>query len=232
MKLNATFLICIFSILSLSGNAQDLYLSSGYALDIMSATQIYFNGLELVPSTDFQINGANALTKTNTPINAESINRVFSFDNTITNFEGDLVLYYEDAELNGILESNLVLQLEDDINVWHPYTSSIDANNNTITYNFISPVSFISVTASDGTTLTTDEFESTNIQVYPNPTVERVDITTPLNVESCLFDATGKQLLKTRNTTLDVSSLPSGMYLLVIENLQSQHLKTYKIIKG
>ncbi|WP_242157445.1 T9SS type A sorting domain-containing protein [Aestuariivivens sediminis] len=231
MKLNSTNLVYLLSIMSFSGFTQDLYITSGYAIDIMGATQMYFNGLELIPGTDFKINGANALTKTNTPINSESINRVFSFESTIANFEGDLTMHYKDTELNGIIESNLVLLLEDEMNVWNPYTSSLNATNNTITYHFINPVSFLSVTASDGTTLKTDEFENTNIQVYPNPTAERVEIRTPLHVETSLFDATGKQLLKTRNSSIDISNLGTGMYLFVIENLQTQHLKTYKIIK-
>lgn len=61
------------------------------------------------------------------------------------------------------------------------------------------------------------------IGVYPNPTVDVVNVNTNLNVSSTalLFDSTGKlelaQSLGNGNTTIDLSELANGIYNLVVE---------------
>ncbi|WP_223550487.1 hypothetical protein [Aestuariivivens sp. NBU2969] len=54
---------------------------------------------------------------------------------------------------------------------------------------------------------------------------------TDLKVETTLFDATRKQLLKTQDKSINFSELSTGMYLFVIKNLDTKNLKTFKIIK-
>lgn len=225
-KIQFYLLICI----GLNATAQDLTITSSNALNVSSNTIVYLNGLELVPSANFQI-GENTFSKSATAINAQSIERVFNFTNPINSYEGAVILHYEDSELNSIDENNLVLQVEDDSNIWSPYTSTVNTTDNTVAHTFASPISFLSVTASDGTTLETNEFDLTKIAVFPNPAVESVNISTNLNIETTLFDAKGKQILKTTEKFIDFSKLSTGLYLFVIKNQETQNLKTYKIIK-
>ena len=123
------------------------------------------------------------------------------------------------------------MQLEDATNIWNANASTVNSTNNTVSYTIVSPISFLSVTASDGTSLSNNEFDQTLVQVFPNPTVDWVKISTDLKVETTLFDATGKQLLKTQDKSINFSELSTGMYLFVIKNLDTKNLKTYKIIK-
>ncbi len=192
LKFNFIFVLICFNF-----HAHELTNSSCYALDIASNTLFYFIGLELLPNSDFQINGANDFTKSGIAINAQSVNRVYNFSNTFSNFQGDITFHYEDTELNSIDENNLVLQLEDATNIWNAYASTVNPKNNTVSYTFVPPISFLSVTASDGTSLGTNEFDQTLVQIFPNPAVDWVKINTDLKLETRLFDTTGKQMLKT-----------------------------------
>jgi hypothetical protein len=49
--------------------------------------------------------------------------------------------------------------------------------------------------------------------------------------KASLFNVSGKKLLETNATELNVTDLPSGVYLLNLQNNQNQ-ISTFKIIKN
>ena len=103
----------------------------------------------------------------------------------------------------------------------------------------------VTVTADDGSGVTTsDEFEVTvtetplglednvSLKVYPNPTVDFINISSDQQLEIRLINLHG-QTLKTENGTsvrIDVRNLNSGMYLLKITDGKST--STRRIIKA
>lgn len=74
------------------------------------------------------------------------------------------------------------------------------------------------------------------IKVYPNPTSESLYVSHP-EYNSFLIqiaDINGKQIYAgtiEKEMPLDVSSYTQGMYLIIIENKESNKKNTYKIIK-
>jgi len=74
------------------------------------------------------------------------------------------------------------------------------------------------------------EINETRISVYPNPTLSQINFSTPSNVQ--LTDLTGQIVAQRKNTsTLDLSDLPSGAYILTITNYNGQILQRSKIMK-
>ncbi|MEP6597143.1 MAG: T9SS type A sorting domain-containing protein [Ginsengibacter sp.] len=114
-----------------------LYVSSGANIFISGGTFFSVDSLVLNPSADFTITGLNTETK-NTTITHPSpnpyIQRVFLFSSTIPSFTGAISIYYRDAELNGLPENALTLNVHDGVN-WNAYNANVtrDATNNVVT---------------------------------------------------------------------------------------------------
>ncbi len=114
-----------------------LYVSSGTNLFISNGTFFSVDSLVLNPSADFTITGLNTETK-NTTITHPSpnpyIQRVFLFSSTLPSFSGAISIYYRDAELNGLSENALTLNVHDGVN-WNAYNANVtrDATNNVVT---------------------------------------------------------------------------------------------------
>ena len=73
------------------------------------------------------------------------------------------------------------------------------------------------------------------IQLYPNPVTNQLNIKSNKRLIGALYsvyDKTGKSILtgkiNTENSIIDVSNLPSGIYLLNIEGNTKQHFKIIK----
>lgn len=74
------------------------------------------------------------------------------------------------------------------------------------------------------------------IKIYPNPTSQSLYVTHPelTTFHVHIADLNGKQLFEgtiEKDVALDVSSYTQGMYLITIENKESNKKNTYKIIK-
>jgi hypothetical protein len=74
------------------------------------------------------------------------------------------------------------------------------------------------------------------IKIYPNPTSQSLYVTHPeiTTFQVQIADLNGKQLFEDtieKDVALDVSSYTQGMYLITIENKESNKKNTYKIIK-
>ncbi|WP_298511994.1 choice-of-anchor Q domain-containing protein [uncultured Kordia sp.] len=79
-------------------------------------------------------------------------------------------------------------------------------------------------------TLSTDEVSiiPLDFAIYPNPAKTILNIQTTENIETVsIFDMTGKQILKTNQTTIDVRRLQSGMYILQVTSNQKNSTKRF-----
>ncbi|WP_299114126.1 T9SS type A sorting domain-containing protein [uncultured Winogradskyella sp.] len=84
----------------------------------------------------------------------------------------------------------------------------------------------------DCSNLSIDELLVDEIQIYPNPTTDRITIKNikhqDRNFE--LYDVSGKMIIKTNSDSIDVSGLSSGMYYLKI--FSNNTILTKKIFKN
>ena len=174
--------------------------------------------------------------RTSTPVssnNNTSVDRVYTSTNLISNFIGSVIFNYDDSELNGIDENNLVLELKSSDGSWTSFSpTSIDAVNNSISYDFTSAVSFESITASqDGSTLTIENLNLLDgIYIYPNPTADKIYINSNKFLTAELFNVVGQKILSTTNDNIDMTEFVSGTYALRITT-NNNTSKTFKIIK-
>ena len=138
MKNNIRLIAVLLCFATLPAFAQSgLTVSAGSSVFITSGTVLSTDSLALTPSADFTISGANTQTRnavvTHTTANPY-IHRVFHFLNTMPSFSGAISIYYLDAELNGIPENLLTLNVNDG-SVWSAYNLNVtrDAVNNFVT---------------------------------------------------------------------------------------------------
>jgi hypothetical protein len=215
--------------------SQTLSIESGSFVSINSNSSISLDGLELSPSVAYTIAGPNSIARSSTPITVgdnSSIERVYELSDELTNYSGVLSFRYLDSELNGIAESDLVLEVLDANDVWSNVVPSIDDVNNILSYNFTELVGFKQVTASASSATLTIKTETLNdiVRVYPNPTTDKIVIVSNFPQHSTLFNTAGQKILESNALELDVTDFPTGVYLLNLQNSQNQ-ISTFKIIK-
>ncbi len=212
--------------------AQDLSVTSGGSITITNGTVFFVNGLGLTPSSNFTINGPNAILRSSTALDPQSINRVFTSDKIMSNFQGDITLFYEDSELNGVIETDLVLQVKDGSDVWNAYTGVLDTSANTITYTFGTSIDFSSVTASaSSVTLQVPGLNTFDLKLYPNPTISKVYINVQSDIEVKVYNMIGQKILVTQEKSIDLSRLKSGTYIFKVKDLSTNNIESFKILK-
>jgi hypothetical protein len=163
-----------------------------------------------------------------------SINRVYELSAELSNYSGILNFNYLESELNSILEEDLVLEVLDVNGDWTSVPARIDEANNSLSYDFTELVGFTSVSASnESATLTVKPVLLDGyVHVYPNPTIDFLHIVSNTAQKATLFNTAGQKILETNNAkALDVIVLPSGVYLLNLQNTQNQ-ISSFKIIKN
>jgi hypothetical protein len=215
--------------------SQTLSIESGSFVSINSNSSVSVDGLELSPNVSLAIPGPNSITRSSTPIvvgDNSSIERVYEFSDELSNYSGVLSFRYLDSELNGIDESDLVLEVLDSNDVWNNVAPVIDDVNNILSYDFTELVGFKQVTASALSATLTIKTEILNdiVRVYPNPTTDKIVIVSNAPQHSTLFNTAGQKILESNALELDVTDLPTGVYLLNLQNSQNQ-ISTFKIIK-
>ncbi len=215
--------------------SQTLSIESGSFISINPNTSISVDGLELSPNVSHTISGPNSITRSTTPIvvgDNSSIERVYELSNELTAYSGVISFRYLDSELNGIAESDLVLEVMDANDVWNNVVPIIDDVNNILSYDFTELVGFKKVTASASSATLTIKTETLNdiVRVYPNPTTDKIIIVSNFPQHSTLFNTAGQKILESNSLELDVTDLPTGVYLLNLQNTQNQ-ISTFKIIK-
>ena len=215
--------------------SQTLSIASGNSISIDSNSSVTIDGLELAPSATYTIAGPNAFDRTSTPIivgDNSSINRVYTITELLSDYLGVVSFSYEESELNGISESDLVLEVQDANGVWTDVLPTIDQANNTLTYDFTELISFTTVTASSvNATLSVDPIKINDfVKVYPNPATDYLFIKSNLNYQSTLYNVAGQRVMQSNAKTLNVVDLPSGVYLLQLKS-ENNSISTFKIIK-
>ena len=224
--------IVIFLIFSLLSYGQIISLGPESLLFIESSSSVSFDGLELAPNSSHLISGPNTIDRSLVPVvvgDNSSINRVYAISSAITNYQGVVTFLYKDSELNEIEESSLVLEFLSADGIWINVAPIIDYIKNTLTYNL---TDFTAVTASDGSaTLTVIPIEqSPSVGVYPNPTSGVLYVVSGEPQHATLFSITGQKILETNATELNFEILPSGVYLLNLQNSKNQ-ISTFKILR-
>lgn len=216
--------------------SQSLTVGASGNVIIADGATVEVANLALTPSAEYTISGANDLTQSSAAVTSNgnsSISQVHSSTTALENYLGLVTLKYDDADLNGITEADLVLELQSSDGSWVSYTpSSMDTDNNVISYDFTSAVSFKSVTASSSSaTLTiTDDDLFDNIRVFPNPTMDYINIMTPDTYNAEIFNATGQKLISTNKNKIDIRFFSNGNYFLKLKD-SKKNIKTFTIIK-
>lgn len=215
--------------------SQTLSIESGSSLSINSNSSVSVDGLELSPSVAHTISGPNSIARSSTPIvvgDNSSIERVYELSEELADYSGLISFRYLDSELNGISESDLVLEVLDANDVWNNVAPNIDDTNNILSYDFTELVGFKKITASASSATLTIKTETLNdiVRVYPNPTTDKIIIVSNSPQHSTLFNTAGQKILESNALELDVTDLPTGVYLLNLQNTQNQ-ISTFKIIK-
>ncbi len=126
--------VLLCSIACLQSTAQDIYVASGTACKIAANETFHVNGLTLVPSAAFDLNGLSITkntTITNTVSGVTSISRHYLFSANSPAYSGTVQIGYLDAELNGLTESTLETNYYNG-SAWSQVTSA--TNNTTNNY--------------------------------------------------------------------------------------------------
>jgi hypothetical protein len=216
---------------------QTLSVGPNSSININSNSSLSVDGLELAPNEAYTISGPNTIDRSNVPIVVgynTSINRVYELSAELSNYSGILNFNYLESELNSILEEDLVLEVLDVNGDWTSVPARIDEANNSLSYDFTELVGFTSVSASnESATLTVKPVLLDGyVHVYPNPTIDFLHIVSNTAQKATLFNTAGQKILETNNAkALDVIVLPSGVYLLNLQNTQNQ-ISSFKIIKN
>lgn len=173
------FILPYLLLIAAAGYSQGVYIKSGSNLFIGAGAVVSLDSLVLKPTANFNITGLNGETRTSTVTHAlgkSYIKRVFHFSATTAAFTGNVIFYYRDAELNGIAESALTLNIHNG-STWTAYTTGVTRNS---TSNYVSTDGLRSVplnelTLADNTALltvsrsTAGPLEEPFVFVYPNP---------------------------------------------------------------
>jgi hypothetical protein len=140
-------LLCIIAYLP--ATAQDIYVASGTAFKIAANETFHVNGLTLVPSAAFDLNGLSITkntTITNTVSGITSISRHYLFSANSPVYSGTVQIGYLDAELNGLTESTLEVNNYNG-SAWSQVTSATnDATNNYVLTNALSSATLREIT--------------------------------------------------------------------------------------
>lgn len=215
--------------------SQLLTINSGASISVPSGSSITLGGLEIAPAASYIISGDNSVSRSNTAVTLgenSSISRVYTSSALLSGFTGTLIFSYLDEELNGIDESELVLELQADDGSWTSYQANLDSNANTVSYPFNDPISFKAVTASAaGATLTIEGINpsGSSIFVYPNPTADRIYIKADNIKKAELFDLMGRKVRSTNQLQIDMSNLSNGNYILNVKT--ENNAQSFKILK-
>ena len=234
MNIKKKPLLCLFVCPFVFG--QIITVNSGSSVSISSGSSVSLDGLEIAPADTYVISGANDLSRSTTAATAggnNSILRVYSTSSLLSGFTGTLTFSYLNEELNGIVEGDLVLELQADDNSWTTYMGVIDQANNTVSYTFTEAVSFKAITASaSGATLTVENIlqSQSDISLYPNPTANRIHIQGDNILLAEIFDLRGRKVKDTNQNQIDLSDVGSGSFILKVTT-DNNNTKSFKIIK-
>lgn len=129
-------LLCMFCLTLLCQSQSGLHISGTSTFSINANTIVSIDGMALTPLTPYTINGSNSLERNTTLTQSSTtlaINRSFLWNSIQAAFTGSINIYYDDAELNGLLESVLTLNVHDGTQ-WQAYITGVVRNKEPIYY--------------------------------------------------------------------------------------------------
>lgn len=149
-------LITILGLFSISFSYAQLYVPVGTNFIVPANTPLFVNNLLLKPNVNFNLSGFSVI-KSNVAIPIEassfSIKSVYTFDNLLSNFTGEIGLFYQDAELNENNSSSLKIIYNDGIQAIKAVNSVCVPANNYVSNIFSSPINLKSISAFSPTVL-------------------------------------------------------------------------------
>ena len=148
MKQHIKLIIFNLFFLTLTGQVfsqSSLYISTGANVVVSGGTALVVDGFSLKPTANYTITGLNSVTRDAVTVPASPttyIQRVYHFLSNLPAFTGEITHYYLDAELNGLNENMLNLNLYNGTS-WTLYAPSARDNvNNFITTTGLTNVVF------------------------------------------------------------------------------------------
>ena len=230
--------ITFFLMFPLFLTAQDSYpltISTGNSLTISQDATLNMVGMELTPDAQYTLSG-DATSQVSLTNSAETLNntgtmsKVFGFDQALTDFSGTIVYNYDDATMNGLNHDDISLFVYDGTSsTWTEYADQ-DSEDNTVTYSFDGSVTMSKLTAGGFGTLSIDESNSYGIGVYPNPVSSSLNISGLENSTNYLYNSIGQLVLSSNLSTIDLSRLDKGVYILIVED-ENKNKTNFKILK-
>lgn len=230
--------ILLFTLLySFFVNAQDLEIDSGASITLGVGTSLNVVGLEFQTAvSDFELTGPYSITRSNSSKEINGKDGItLSFANTLmTGYKGTVVLHYEDAYLNGLSEADLLLNTQDNTNVWEEHSGTVvDVSENTLAVSFdnSSPITFKGVTGAESPTVSVEDFDIFLANIHPNPTKDKINMPGTKGITKEVYDLLGKKMLETKELVMDISHFTDGVYVLKLSDVANSISKTVKIVK-
>lgn len=216
-------------------NPKIIQLQNGGKIIIKANSSLNLKGLKITPIADHTLVADNTATRSLTALGSipnESMARVFNFTSATADFTGQIIYYYDDADMGSIAHGDAVLQVKDATDTWLSYADA-DSNNNKVTYTFTNPVNIKSVTVSASATTLSIETpkEEMEITIFPNPVNSILNIQYDGDLQIIINDILGKEIIKTDKKNIDMSSIPSGIYIVNINDIKRAKKINYKVIK-
>ncbi len=217
MKKRLFTLTCfLLGLLSFTTQAQIISVTPGTDFNIVAATVIAADSMDIIPSADFTINGSS-LIRTATAANAIpfiNIARGYQFSSSTNPFSGTVGFNYADNELNSIAENTLSLAIQNG-SIWNSYTASVrNGSSNYVQTTSLSNVPLNELTLADVTTWKgsgngswnnaanwTDGIPTSSINVLINTPAPLLDVDYSIAVSKSLtLGGTGALTINAANT--------------------------------
>lgn len=146
--------------------------------------------------------------------------------------------------LKGVYKKELVF-INSDTSVIRLKTNKVELKklftiimNNTVPDTLIQPKSTINTISKNELVTEKDEDDSENLEysvkAYPNPAVDYINVETNKKSSFQLFNSSNKLILEGQlndvKNKIDISNQQSGLYFLIVKNIENNQSKTMKIL--
>ncbi len=125
--INSFLVVCILITAMAKLTAQTImHIGDGGNMYIHKDAAISLDSLVLQPSANFLLT-ANSINKSRTVTHVATgnyISRVYSFSTPVTNYNGNIAIFYKEDELNGLDKNTLVLEAYNNSN-WQTFTNPV-----------------------------------------------------------------------------------------------------------
>jgi len=150
-------------------------------------------------------------------------------DPMLEGLSGTLVFNYEEDDMNGITHDADMVVVDDSGNsMEYEDTDDLDFQ---ITSEFEEPTNFAIVTAEEATLSVETLDGDMMISLYPNPTSSILNIQFDKDLKTTIYNMLGQEIIQSEQKQIDVSGLQRGTYIVLIQNLETNNITNFKLIK-